>query len=99
METHACSPATAVAPLSQGSQGARSLPRAKPSRHAVLLLKESHPGRGGAKRQRSRSAGVGALWVLLSLRLMLACSVFTHAAPTAEPIVDEYQVKAAFLFN
>jgi len=37
--------------------------------------------------------------VLLSLCLMLACSVFTHGAPAAEPIVDEYQVKAAFLFN
>ena len=105
METDACSPATAVAPLSQGSQGVRSLPRAKPSRHAVLLLhavlrlKESRPGRGGAKRQRARSAGVGAVWVLLSLCLMLACSVLTHAVPAAEPIVDEYQVKAAFLFN
>ena len=30
---------------------------------------------------------------------MLVCSVLTHATPPAEPIVDEYQVKAAFLFN
>jgi len=36
---------------------------------------------------------------LLFLCLMLACGVLTHAAPVAEPIVDEYQVKAAFLFN
>jgi YfiR/HmsC-like len=36
---------------------------------------------------------------LLVLWLMLACSVLTYAAPPAEPIVDEYQVKAAFLFN
>ena len=35
----------------------------------------------------------------LLLCLMLACCVLTHAAPAAEPIVDEYQVKAAFLFN
>ena len=36
---------------------------------------------------------------LLSLCLLLACSVVTLAAPPAEPIADEYQVKAAFLFN
>jgi hypothetical protein len=36
---------------------------------------------------------------LLFLCLMLACSVLIYAAPVAEPIVDEYQVKAAFLFN
>ena len=35
----------------------------------------------------------------LLLFLMLAYSVLAHAAPVAEPIVDEYQVKAAFLFN
>ena len=36
---------------------------------------------------------------LLFLCLMLVCTVLTHAAPAAEPIADEYQVKAAFLFN
>ena len=37
--------------------------------------------------------------MVLSLCLVLACSGLTNAAPVAEPIVDEYQVKAAFLFN
>jgi YfiR/HmsC-like len=36
---------------------------------------------------------------LLFLCLMFACSVLIHAAPAAEPLADEYQVKAAFLFN
>jgi len=36
---------------------------------------------------------------LLFLCLMFAGSVLIHAAPAAEPIADEYQVKAAFLFN
>jgi len=40
-----------------------------------------------------------AVRVLLSLCLILACSVLTPAAPPAETSVDEYQVKAAFLFN
>jgi hypothetical protein len=31
--------------------------------------------------------------------VLLACSVSIPAAPLAEPSVDEYQVKAAFLFN
>jgi YfiR/HmsC-like len=99
METPACSPATAVAPLSQASQRARPLPGMEPSQHTVPLLREFPPGSGGTKRQPSRSAGVGAVWVVLSLCLVLACSGLTHAAPVAEPIVDEYQVKAAFLFN
>jgi|GEM_PF-96210 len=98
MRTYANSPATARAPLSQASQSPSLSLRVKLSRHAVPLL-QSPAERRGTREQRSRSVGVGAVWVLLSLCLMLACSVLTHAAPAAEPIVDEYQVKAAFLFN
>ena len=72
METPACSPATAVATLSQTSQGTRPSQCLKPRRYGAPLL---------------------------LLCLMVACSVLTYAAPAAEPIVDEYQVKAAFLFN
>jgi len=36
---------------------------------------------------------------LVILCLVLACSVLIPAAPVAEPSMDEYQVKAAFLFN
>jgi uncharacterized protein DUF4154 len=46
-----------------------------------------------ARVRRGRSAAP------LLLCLMLGCSVLAHAAPAAEPIADEYQVKAAFLFN
>ena len=61
---------------------------------ATAPLSQASHGLCPLPREPSRQAAS-----LLLLCLMLACSVLTHAAPAAEPIVDEYQVKAAFLFN